>query len=260
MTSAAAWLVPLVVAPFVGSFLGLAAVRLPAGEPIAFGRSKCRHCRRPLAAYDLIPVVSWILLLGRCRACGARIDPLHPAVEIAAVLVAAWSVAVAPGWLSWVGCGLGWALLLLAAVDWRALVLPDEITLPLLLAGLAFVVAEARDSLLDHVIGAVAGFVVFAFIGWAYKSLRHRPGLGLGDAKLMAAAGAWVSWLGLPSVVAIAAAVALTGVGAQFLVSQFFGSKRMPTSEPMAFGPYLALGLWCVWLYGPLNLDILRAP
>lgn len=255
-TTSVVWLAPVLAAPFVGSFLALVAVRLPAGERIALGRSKCRHCGRTLGVRDLIPIASWLALAGRCRTCGGQIGALHPLVEVGAVAIAVWSASVVPGWLAWVGCGLGWALLVLAAIDWRSLVLPDEITLPLVVAGLGFVALEAREDLPGHVLGAAAGFGAFAAIAWGYQRLRGRRGLGLGDAKLMAAAGAWVSWVGLPSVVAIAAALALVGVGVRALGSRLGAGRPMSGSDAVAFGPYLALGIWCVWLYGPLRIGL----
>jgi leader peptidase (prepilin peptidase)/N-methyltransferase len=248
-TSPIHWLAPLLAAPFVGSFLGLVAIRLPAGRPIVLGRSECPHCHRRLSILDLMPIASWLALGGRCRSCRARIDALHPMIEIAAVVVAAWAVATLPGWPGWVGCGLGWALLVLTVIDWRAFVLPDEITLPLIAAGLLEAAIAWPQDLGDRLIGAVGGFATFAVIAWAYQRLRGRPGLGLGDAKLAAAAGAWVSWTGLPSVVTIAAMTALAGVG--ILAA---AGRKVGTTEPLAFGPYLALGLWCVWLYGPLTI------
>jgi leader peptidase (prepilin peptidase)/N-methyltransferase len=177
------WLAPLIAAPFVGSFLGLVAIRLPAGRPIVFGRSECPHCHRRLAILDLIPVVSWLALGGRCRTCRTEIDALHPVVETAAVAVAAWSLATVPGWMGWAGCGLGWALLVLAVIDWRAFVLPDEITLPLVAAGLLLAAIAWPEELGDRVIGAAGGFAAFAAIAWTYRRLRGRPGLGLGTRR-----------------------------------------------------------------------------
>jgi leader peptidase (prepilin peptidase)/N-methyltransferase len=175
-------------------------------------------------------------------------------IEGAAVAIAGWSVVVLPGWIAWVGCGLGWALLTLAAIDWREFVLPDGITLPLTGAGLIFVALVAPADVQDHAIGALAGFGAFAAIAVLYRRWRKRAGLGFGDAKLMAAAGAWVSWTGLPSVVAIAAGAALGVVGARAVLRSRHGRAAMSGGDAIAFGPYLAFGLWWVWLYGPLNL------
>ena len=112
---------------------------------------------------------------------------------MAALAVAAWSLAVLPGWLAWAGCVLGWTLLALAVIDAKHLLLPDTLTLPLVPAGLLVAWAVEPAKLADHAIGAAAGFVVVAAIGLAYRRLRGREGIGLGDAKLFAAAGAWVN-------------------------------------------------------------------
>jgi leader peptidase (prepilin peptidase) / N-methyltransferase len=243
-----AWLLPALAAPFVGSFVGLLAVRLPAGEGVVWGRSACRSCGHRLAARDLVPVASWLWARGRCRYCRAPVARFYPAVELAALGVVLWAAAVTTGWVFWASCALGWTLLALAVIDQREFVLPDALTLPLIPAGLA--VAWLIDPALvpHHAMGAVAGFAVFALVGWVYGRLRGRDGLGLGDAKLLAAAGAWVSWVGLPSVVLLAGAGALAValIGAA-------GTGGLPARErAIAFGPYLALALWSVWLHGPI--------
>jgi leader peptidase (prepilin peptidase)/N-methyltransferase len=111
------WL-PIIVAPFIGSFLGVLIRRLPAGEPVAMARSACAACGRRLGARDLVPLVSFLLLRGRCRICGAPIGWFHPAIELAALGVALWAALTqdAPG-LVWASCVLGWTLLALGWID-----------------------------------------------------------------------------------------------------------------------------------------------
>jgi leader peptidase (prepilin peptidase)/N-methyltransferase len=237
----------LLIAPFVGSFLGVLIERLPAGRPVVLARSTCDHCGRTLAVSDLVPLGSYLARRGRC-ACGeARLSAFYPAIELAALAVALSAVAVLSGWLLWASRGLGWALLALAAIDLRHFVLPDVLTLPLIPAGLA--VAWALDPALlpDHAFGAILAFAVFVAIAFAYRRLRGREGLGMGDAKLLAAAGAWLGWRALPSVVVIAAVVAL----ALALAGAVAGGKLAWTTR-IAFGPHLALGFWLVWLFGPV--------
>jgi leader peptidase (prepilin peptidase)/N-methyltransferase len=153
------------------------------------------------------------------------------------------------GWLLWASLALGWTLLALAAIDLRHYLLPDTLTLPLLALGLAVAWLIEPARLGAHALGAAAGFVGFAVIAWLYQRLREREGLGRGDAKLLAAGGAWLGWQALPSVVALAAAVAL----AVALAGALRGGKLGPTTR-IAFGPHLALAIWLVWLYGPLVL------
>ncbi len=241
------WPIALIAAPFVGSFLGVLARRLPAGEGVVLGRSACPHCGHALGPRDLVPILSWALAGGRCRHCGARLGIFYPAVELMALAVAAWAAAVMDGWLVWASCALGWALLALALIDWRHLLLPDSLTLPLIPAGLAVAYALEPAALADHAIGGVAGFAALFAVAAAYRQLRGHEGLGLGDAKLLAAAGAWVSWTGLPSVMVIAGATGL----ALALVSVLRG--RPPGwTRAVPYGTYLALATWIVWLHGPL--------
>lgn len=235
----------LALAPFVGSFLATVAVRLPAGGNPLWGRSHCRSCGHTLGGIDLVPVLSWARTGGRCRHCGAPVSRLYPAVEVAAVLLALMAALTLSGWLVVAACGLGWTLLVLAVIDWHHFILPDALTLPLAPAGLAVAYLEMPESLPSHAVGAFLGFLVFAGIRVAYRRLRHREGLGLGDAKLLAAAGAWVSWEGLPSVVLVAAA---GGIASCLLLA--LRHRRVTLEDRLPFGPYLCFATWAVWLYG----------
>jgi len=242
------WLWPVLAAPFIGSFLGVLVARLPHGKAVVWDRSRCDDCGHPLGIADLVPLTSWVTSRRHCRYCGAKITPLYTGIELAALALAVWAATLTEGWELWAGCCLGWGLLALAIIDWRDGLLPDAVTLPLLALGLAFAAIEGPPLLVPHTIGAAAGFASFALIGWLYRWLRRRDGLGFGDVKLLAAAGAWVSWQGLPSVVLIAAVFSL-GVA-------LFGAVRgqaVKLDQRLAFGPGLCLGTWLVWLYGPLQ-------
>lgn len=242
------WLWPVLAAPFVGSFLGVLVTRLPGDEPVVWGRSACDSCGHRLGARDLMPLVSWLALSGRCRYCGAAIAGFYPAIELGAIAIALWAASVADGWLLWATCALGWTLLALALVDWRDGILPDALTLPLLALGLGVTYFSDPTHLADSAIGAAAGFLFFVAIRWLYRRLRGREGMGLGDAKLLAAAGAWVAWDGLPSVVLVATALGLAAA----LIMALRG-RRMTGDLSLAFGPALCAGLWIVWLYGPFE-------
>jgi leader peptidase (prepilin peptidase)/N-methyltransferase len=237
----------IVAAPFVGSFIGLAVQRRGTGASILFGRSRCDSCGHRLGPLDLIPLASWLASRGRCRYCGARIGLFAPAMELAALAIAVSAVAAGPGWLGWLGTGLGWTLLALAVIDLREMVLPDPLTLPLIAAGLA-VAALAFPRPLDHLIGAAIGGAGFAALGWAWHWATGREALGLGDAKLFAAAGAWLGWQGLPSVLLIASAAGLAAV----LVRALFGAGGL--RAPLPFGPALAAGFWLTWVLGPIQI------
>ncbi|NNE84898.1 MAG: prepilin peptidase [Alphaproteobacteria bacterium] len=242
------WFLPVLAAPFIGSFIGLVAHRLPHAEPIVFDRSVCTSCHKTLSARDLVPLISWLATRGRCRHCDAPVSARYPLTELAALIVAIWAVSVLSGiWSILIGCLLGWALLTLTLVDLREKMLPDAITLPLIAIGLAAaLILEPLDPL-AHLIGAILGLTLFLAVGATFRRIKGYDGLGGGDAKLFAAAGAWVGWAGLPSVLLIASVTALAVV----LVIMVVGRRNI-SQEEIAFGPYLCFGFWIVWLYGPL--------
>jgi leader peptidase (prepilin peptidase)/N-methyltransferase len=225
--------------------------RLPAAEPVIVSRSRCPHCDHLLGPRDLVPLVSWLASGGRCRHCSRPLGVFYPAIELAAALIAGWAAVVVSGWPLWATCALGWTLLALAIIDQRHLVLPDELTLPLIGAGLIVAYLLDADAAVDHAIGVVVGFAALFVLAVVYKRVRKREGLGLGDAKLFAAAGAWVSWSGLASVVLVASLTALVVV----LVRSVLG-RRVAADERIPFGPYLCLATWLVWLYGPLVVQV----
>ncbi len=239
----------LLAAPAIGSFLGTLVLRLPDGEPVVAGRSRCPSCNATLAVRDLVPIFSWISSWGRCRHCGAPLGLFYPAIELASLAVAVWSIAVFPGALAWVSAGLGWTLLTLAEIDRRHFYLPDVLVLPLIPAGLAVVWVWAPQQIAMAAIGAVAGFLLLAGVRWLYGRLRRREGLGLGDAKLFAAAGAWTTLAGLPSVLLYAA---LGGLATAGLLSLRASPHRPKADTALPFGPFLALGIWLVWSFGPI--------
>ncbi len=241
------WLIAALIAPFVGSFLGVLAVRLPARQPVVFGRSRCPDCDATLGIADLVPLASWLAARGRCRHCGEPIDRFYPAMELAALAVPLWAASETTGWVLWSGCVLGWCLLTLAAMDMRSMVLTDSLTLSLVAAGLGVSWALGTRIFYDAASGAALGFLSFALIGWLYRKLRGRDGLGLGDAKLLAAAGAWLTWPALPSVVAVAA---LSGLATPLARSDTGRPRR--AGERLPFGPHLGAATWLVWLYGPV--------
>ena len=247
MTLSAAF--ALLIAPFVGSFLGLVIDRLPEGRPILNGRSACDDCGRRLSPSALVPLISYLMQRGCCQHCGAKLRLFYPLIEFAALAVAISAVVFLSGWFLWASLYLGWSLLVLAVIDLRHKVLPDPINLPLIPIGLATIALLAPALLPTHLIGAASGFLVLAAVGWIYRRLRGREGLGLGDAKLFAAAGAWLGWQALSGVLLIASLAALTVA----LARSLFGD-RLDATDEIAFGPYLALAFWVSWLFGPLIL------
>lgn len=241
------WYLIAVALP-VGSFVGLVIDRLPEAEGPTGARSHCAHCGAALTARDLVPVASWLATRGRCRHCGAWIGWFYPVVELAALAIALLSVGVDRGFEAWVDAGLGWWLLTLAWIDWRHTILPDGLTLPLVVLGLAVAGDLEPERLWDPLLGVVFGYLVLWAVGWVYRRLRGREGLGLGDAKLFAASGAWVGVTGLPSVLAGAAIAGLAAAAAMRLAGQ-----RLDRHSALPFGPFLAAATWLVWLFGPIS-------
>lgn len=239
------WAWALLAAPFAGSFLAVLVVRLPAGRRVGLARSACDRCGAVLGPAELVPLLSYALQRGRCRHCGGAIDPVHPAMELGCLAVAAWAAGVQSGHALAAACVLGWLLLALAMADWRSYMLPDLLTLPLLLLGLAATAWRAPADLADHALATILGYALFRGLALAYRHLRGRDGLGHGDAKLLAAAGAWVGLLAVPWVMLLAAlgGLALAGLA-------MASGRRIGLETAMPFGPSLALGLWLVWLYG----------
>ena len=245
----------IVLAPFVGSFLGVLAKRLPAGEGFVLSRSHAPCCGHTLGPADLAPLFSWVLLGRRCRYCSAPVSGFYPAIEIAALAVAAWAAVVVrggPDWMIWPSAFLGWTLLALSAIDAERRILPDLLTLPLAPAGLAVVWMIDPDAIVSHAAGAVVGYAVFEAVRFLYRRLRGREGLGQGDSKLLAAGGVWVGAIGLPTVVLYGSLAALAWI----LVRRAWTGGTVTAVTELPFGPFLALGIWLVWLYGPLMMGI----
>jgi leader peptidase (prepilin peptidase)/N-methyltransferase len=239
---------------FVGSFLGLVSWRLPRAEGVVLGRSRCGGCGRALAPWRMIPIISWLLSRGRCADCGSAIPRRYPLMEAGAGLIGVWAglhhAALVPALLTAV---LGWQLLLLAVVDAENLWLPDQLTLPLLLSGLAAAVWLHLDdplpALIQSGLGVVIGFGGLWLIGRLYRMTRGREGLGGGDPFMLGAGGAWVGALALPTTL-IWASVA----GLSLVLAQVIRRTSIKATDKLPFGVFLAIGLWMAWLYGPLGL------
>jgi leader peptidase (prepilin peptidase)/N-methyltransferase len=236
------------VAPFIGSFLGLLIRRLPDGSPIARDRSRCDHCCTPLRVRDLVPILSWLAAGGRCRYCRQPLGWFYPGVELAALVVALTAVLIDGGQRAWLDCLLGWSLLALGWIDLRSWLLPDALTLPLIVAGLAASFIFDPDQLTERALGAALGYASLMAIAALYRALRGREGLGGGDAKLLAASGAWLGAITLPQVVLLAALSALAAAACLRLAG-----VRLGIHSALPFGPFLALATWALWLFSPIR-------
>jgi leader peptidase (prepilin peptidase)/N-methyltransferase len=237
----------LLLAPIAGSFAGVLIRRLPDGVAIVRGRSRCEQCGTTLQVRDLVPLASWLSSSGRCRHCGAVIGWFYPAVELAATGIALVSLGVDSGRDAWLDAGFGWWLLTLGWIDARRWILPDILTMPLAATGIGTAALWAPGDLADRALGTALGYLILRGAGWLYRRWRGREGLGGGDSKLLAAAGAWTGATGLPSVIFGGAALALAVAGGMALSGY---AMRRDTALP--FGPFLALAVWLVWLFGPI--------
>jgi leader peptidase (prepilin peptidase) / N-methyltransferase len=238
----------VLVAPFIGSFLGLLIQRLPEGSPISRGRSHCDACGAALQPRDLVPILSWVMLGGRCRFCRQPLGWFYPGVELAAVAIALASVLIDHGPGAWLDCFFGWWLLALGWIDLRCWLLPDALTLPLIIAGLAAAFLFNPDQLTDRALGAALGYLSLIAIAALYRRFRDREGLGGGDPKLLAASGAWLGAAALPQVILLAALSALAAAG--FLRLR---GIRLGIHSALPFGPFLAVATWVLWLLGPFD-------
>jgi leader peptidase (prepilin peptidase)/N-methyltransferase len=240
------WVV-LPLGPIIGSWLGVLIRREGTGKPTMLDRSACDACGHALGPLDLLPLFSFCLRRGRCRYCAASIGWFHPAVEAAALIVAG-AAFVADGETArcWFDAMLGWALLTAAWIDAETFRLPDKITLPLILAGLAVACVEGGPAVFDHAAAAVLGYIGFRLLNAAFRAWRGRDGLGRGDAKLLAAGGAWVGAAALPDVILLAG---VTGIG-MIGVLRLTG-RAWPRGRELPFGPALALAIFVLRLTTP---------
>lgn len=234
----------MLVSPIIGSFLAVLVRRLPYQQKIAWDRSRCDSCGHGLQPLDLVPIISFMALRGHCRYCRAAIPRSHLGLELAALAVAVWAASIDDGLRLWADCVLGWALLALAWIDAEHMLLPNLLTWPLIGLGLGWAAIATPETMLDEVIGAVVGYLLFRLIAWTYRRLRGHDGLGEGDASLLAAGGAWVGWQQLGAVVLLAA---LSGIAVALIQSARGRMLRADMAIP--FGPCLALGIWIVFLY-----------
>jgi len=251
--------VSAVIGLCIGSFLNVVIHRLPkmmerawraecaelAGAPAApadqgrynlfVPRSACPACGQRISALQNVPLVSWLVLRGKCAACGARITARYPLVELAAGLIGGYAAWRYGATLAGLGAMLFcWTLVALAVIDLDTQLLPDDLTLPLLWAGLLFNLERVFVPLPTAVIGAVAGYLALWLVYWAFKLATGKEGMGYGDFKLLAAIGAWLGWQKLPLVILLSSVVG-AAVGIALIVF-----ARHGRGKPIPFGPYLA--------------------
>lgn len=217
-------------------------------------RSACPHCQHPIGALENIPVISYLLLGGKCKSCKAPISLRYPVIEALTGLLSA-VVAYHFGF-DWACLGallLTWSLVALTFIDADHQLLPDSITLPLLWLGISFNLFEQFTSLEASIIGALAGYLSLWLIYQAFKLVTGKEGMGYGDFKLLAALGAWLGWSLLPSIILLSSLVGAV-VGISLMLVRSHGRDI-----PIPFGPYLAAAGWIALVWGePIKMAYLN--
>lgn len=266
----------LVLGLLVGSFLNVVILRLPrmmerewrsdcadllagadapAAPPaerfdLAYPPSTCPHCGARIAPWDNVPILSFALLRGRCRACKGPISARYPIVEgltALASLIVVWQLG--PTWQAAAGLVLTWGLIALAVIDFDTQLLPDDITLPLLWVGLLLSLAPVFADSTDAILGAVAGFAGLWLVFQLFRLGTGKEGMGRGDFKLLALLGAWLGWQALPQIVLLSAVP-----GALFGIA-LIASGRREAQQPIPYGPFLAIAGWVSLLWGGAITD-----
>jgi leader peptidase (prepilin peptidase)/N-methyltransferase len=216
-------------------------------------RSRCPKCNAEIKAHQNIPVVSYLLLGGKCANCGAKISPRYPIVELAtAILSAAVAWRFGWHWQTLAALAFTWSLIALTVIDLDHTLLPDVITVPLLWLGLLLslawhpgITSPAPSDPYSAIIGAAAGYMSLWSVYWAFKLITGKEGMGYGDFKLFGALGAWMGWQMLPLVLLLSA---FTGAVVGIALIVLRGRDR---NIPIPFGPYLAAAGWIALMWGP---------
>ena len=228
----------------LGSFIATLVLRWPAGRSV-LGRSQCDGCGRSLAATDLVPLLSALASRGRCRTCGAPIDPFHWRVELGAALIGVAALAAMPGIAGWLWALFGWLLLPLALLDARHFWLPDRLNALLAVVGLLLAGPMLGTTLPDRWIGALVGGAVLALVAWAYRRTRGTEGMGGGDPKLVAAVGAWLGWQALPLLLLLASLGGIVwALIAQRKGDQPLSARRVPFGVFACAAAFATVPLW----------------
>lgn len=265
----AAWIAAaFLLGMLVGSFLNVVILRLPARLLHGWKRdareileipgddapappdlvrqgSHCPHCKHPLAARDNIPLLSWLLLRGRCRYCKAPISIQYPLVELlsgTASAIVVWKFG--PGWAGLAALAFTWFLIAAAGIDVRTQLLPDQLTLPLLWLGLLIALIPLFVDAHRALIGAAIGYLALWCVYWIFKLLTGKEGMGYGDFKLLAALGAWMGPIALLPIILLSSLIgAIVGMGA-------LRARGQDRSTPIPFGPFIAAAGWLWFVAG----------
>jgi leader peptidase (prepilin peptidase)/N-methyltransferase len=260
----------------IGSFLNVVILRLPArleydwrcqckelleienqdgeaSEPppgIMWSRSQCRDCGHLIKSYENIPLISYLFLKGRCSSCKTPISLRYPIIEaVTAISFLVVAIHFGPTWESVAAIGLTAMLIVLTGIDIDHQLLPDDLTFILLWCGLFASLFNTFTDPVSSIIGALAGYLSLWAVYHLFRLLTGKEGMGYGDFKLLAALGAWVGWQMIPLIILLSSLVgAVIGLG-------MIGLKRHKSSQPMPFGPFIALAGWITLMWGDHIID-----
>ena len=229
----------------LGSFLNVCIHRIPLKESIVHPPSSCPQCGHKIRFYDNIPVISYIILLGRCRRCKAPISPRYPIVEIiTGLLSTALFIRYGLDYRYFIFLGFSASLVIISFIDLQYKIIPDVISLPGVIIGLAFSVIFDHISWLESMIGVLAGGGSLFLVAVVFEKLTGREGMGGGDVKLLAMIGAWMGWRALPFIILISSLTGTIIGGGSLLLA----SRGLQTKIP--FGPFLVLGTLIYFFFG----------
>jgi leader peptidase (prepilin peptidase)/N-methyltransferase len=218
----------------------------PAPPGLVADRSRCPECQTQIRAYDNVPLLSYLWLQGRCRACGVRISPQYPLVELLTAIATAlcvWRFGV--GFEALAAIGLSWCLVALAGIDARTQLLPDGLTLPLLWAGLLLSLAPLFVGPDQAIVGAAVGYLSLWSVYWGFKLLTGKEGMGYGDFKLLGALGAW---FGAGAILPI---ILLSSVVGAVVGGTMMALRGQDSQVPMPFGPFIAAAGFVYLIFAP---------
>lgn len=218
---------------------------LPENFSLALPASSCPNCQHKITLLENIPVISWLMLRGKCSSCKTKISARYPVIEaVTTILSVVVALHFGVTWQTLAVLPLTWALISLTLIDFDHMILPDQLTLPLIWLGLLTNLNGLFVPLEDAVIGAMAGYMSLFSVYWLFKLVTGKEGMGFGDFKLMAVFGAWLGWQLLPILILMASVVgAIVGIS----MVLFSGHKR---DNAIPFGPYIAVAGWITLLWG----------
>jgi leader peptidase (prepilin peptidase)/N-methyltransferase len=216
-----------------------------------YPRSSCPHCHHRIKAIENIPIVSFIALGGRCKGCGEKISLQYPMVEGMSGLLALFiAMHFGPTMQSLLAFFFTWSLLVLSVIDFEHKLLPDSITLPFLWLGIIANMFGLFTDIYSSLYGAIFGYLILWFVYIGFKLLTGKEGMGHGDFKLLAMLGAWLGWQALPLIIILSSLVgSLVGICLILF-------KSHAKSQPIPFGPYLAVAGWIALIYGDYMIGV----